>query len=93
MVKKKENDQSVLPAQTECEVTKECCKENTNPNPPRIDLIQTLVYKKLTSYEHLAPGINDEIRTYIKSNNDRTQNPVNCRPITHLPTPYKIITL
>ncbi|XP_054745905.1 putative mediator of RNA polymerase II transcription subunit 24 [Anastrepha obliqua] len=73
---------------------------------PGIDNVQNFWYKKFTStHHHLALAINKIIdqpqtlqefltigKTYIKPKNNETTNPSNYRPITCLPTLYKIIT-
>ena len=70
------------------------------------DKIQNFWYKKLTStHEHLAKQITDVINnpdtfpdfltegiTYIQPKSHDTKNPSNYRPITCLPTLYKIIS-
>ena len=77
-----------------------------NWKAPGIDHLHNFWYKKLTStHEQLAKVINEIIhkpqscplfltegKTYIKPKNENTSNPSNYRPITCLPTLYKIIT-
>lgn len=73
---------------------------------PGVDHIHNFWYKRFTSiHEHLTTQINKIIlepnklpqfltqgKTYIKPKNSDTQNPANYRPLTCLPTLYKIIT-
>lgn len=73
---------------------------------PGVDNIHNFWYKKFTTtHQHLARAINEIInqpqklpefltigKTYIKPKNNQTTNPSNYRPITCLPTLYKIIT-
>lgn len=77
-----------------------------NWKAPGIDHIHNFWYKQFTSiHQHLTMQINKIIlepqnmpqfltqgKTYIIPKNEHTQNPANYRPITCLPTLYKIIT-
>nr|CAI5864221.1 unnamed protein product [Callosobruchus analis] len=81
-------------------------KHTHNWKCPGVDNVQNFWYKQFsTTYEMLAGQINEAIRqpnrlpkfltqgiTYIKPKNADTKNPANYRPITCLPTLYKIIT-
>lgn len=87
------------------ELTKTIQKTH-NWKAPGIDHIHNFWYKKFTSlHKQLTEQINKIIqepnkmpqfltqgKTYIKPKNQETRNPANYRPITCLPTLYKIIT-
>jgi hypothetical protein len=88
------------------EELKATIQKTHNWKTPGIDHIHNFWYKRLTSvHERLTELINQNVRnphifpdfltegkTYIKPKNEQTQNPANYRPITCLPTLYKIIT-
>ncbi|XP_015437850.1 PREDICTED: uncharacterized protein LOC107192997 [Dufourea novaeangliae] len=98
-----ETEQEVIITKAELE---NAIKKTHNWKAPGIDGIQNYWYKKLTAtHEPLTHAINDIIhhpgktpkfltegKTYIKPKNHNTQDPANYRPITFLPTIYKIIT-
>lgn len=77
-----------------------------NWKAPGIDRISNFWYKRLTSLHPCFTKLINEVllepnkmplfltegKTYIKPKNSETQNPSNYRPITCLPTMYKIIT-
>lgn len=62
-------------------------KKLTNLHPCLVKLINDVLKKPETMPQFLTEG-----KTYIKPKNKDTQNPSNYRPITCLPTMYKIIT-
>lgn len=84
----------------------ETIKHTQNWKCPGADKLQNFWYKQFSStYEILTREINNCIRdpnifpkfltqgnTYVKPKNADTKNPANYRPITCLPTLYKIIT-
>jgi len=81
-------------------------KKTHNWKAPGVDGLQNYWYKHFTStHSYLATCITDTIKhphktpifltkgkTYVKPKNNDTENPSNYRPITCLPTLYKIIT-
>lgn len=81
-------------------------RKTHNWKTPGADHIQNFWYKNMTSvHNQLIKSINQVIhnpqtlpyfltsgKTYIKPKSEETENPANYRPITCLPTLYKIIT-
>lgn len=103
--KYKHIQQQANPTFTIEELTKTIQKTH-NWKAPGVDHIHNYWYKKFTAiHQHLLKLINNIIlepqnmphfltqgKTYIKPKSEDTQNPANYRPITCLPTLYKIIT-